>query len=84
MSKQKYVTVKIPKPLKEFLEAAHLFSKVPFSFEEWCYHQLIFGVKDSLQSDSIDSLFPDLRGDLLMQAYGLDKVFGLQEDAENE
>lgn len=73
------VTLKIPKPLKEFLEAAHRFSRVDFSFEEWCYKQLIFGVRDSLQGGSIDSLFPDLEGHLLMEAYGLDKVFNFKE-----
>ena len=69
------VTLKIPKPLKEFLEAAHRFSKVKFNFEDWCYKLLIFGIRDSLEGESIDSLFPELAGPLLVEAYGLDKVF---------
>jgi len=77
------LTMKIPKPVKDFLEAAHRFSKVKFSFEEWCYEQLIFGVKDSLEGDSIDSLFPDLAGPQLIEAYGLDKVFNFKEDEKN-
>jgi len=74
------LTLKMPKPVKDFLEAAHRFSKVPFNFEEWCYNHLMFGMRDSLEGDSIDSLFPDLQSNLLAEAYGLDKVFNLKKE----
>lgn len=74
------VTLKIPKPLKEFLEAAHKFSKTSFSFEEWCYRELVFGMKDGLESGDLDSLFPDMNPKLLIEAYGLDKVFKFKKE----
>lgn len=77
------VTLKIPKPVKEFLEAAHRFSKVQFSFEEWCYEQLIFGIKDALECGDLDAMFPKMtNGKHLVEAYGLDKVFDFKNGEE--
>lgn len=77
------VTLKIPKPLKEFFEAVHKFSKVPFTFEDWCYHLVVFGMKDGLESGDLTSLFPDIESKRLIEAYGLDKVFNFKEDEKN-
>ena len=69
------VTVKIPKAIMDFLEAAKQFSKVASTVEEWCYQQIVFGMRDMLKGNSVDEIFPALSGDRLVIAYGLDKVF---------
>lgn len=64
--------------------AVHKFSKVPFSFEEWCYEQLIFGIKDGLEYGNLDDFFPKvIDGKHLIEAYGLDKVFDFKKNEKN-
>jgi len=75
------LTLKMPKPVKDFLEAAHRFSKVKFNFEEWCYKRLIFGIKDALECGDIDAMFPTMTdAKHLIEAYGLEKVFNFKKE----
>ena len=67
------VTIKMPKPLFEFLKAVKEFTKTEETVEEICYQQIIETTIDLLRSNTLDEIFSGFKGEELIKAYKLDE-----------
>jgi len=68
------ITLKMPKPLFEFLKAVKEFTKTEETVEEICCQQIVASTIDLLNSNSIDEIFSSFKGRELIKAYKLNKV----------
>jgi len=65
------VTLKMPKPLFEFLKAVTEFAKSEETVEEWCCQQVVNSTIDLLKGNTLDAIFNGFSGEDLIKTYKL-------------
>lgn len=68
------VTLKLPKPFFEFLQAVKKFSRDQVPVEELCTRYLMDNIIGMLKGNNIGEVFDSLDREHLIAAYGLDKI----------